>query len=104
MPRRPSDGLDALLRPFWSAGYQAKLSCPFPDCFDLTIDVPAVAAARTIQRECLAERDAKGKQVTIEADLSAGLLADRALNWSKMTLSLASRDSAINSKYRRILA
>jgi magnesium chelatase family protein len=90
--------------PRCGADYQAKLSGPLLDRIDLTIDVPAVAAAdlalpppaessadvaarvaaaRTVQRERLAELDAKGKLVAIEADSSAGLLADRARNWSK---------------------
>ena len=90
--------------PRCGADYQAKLSGPLLDRIDLTIDVPAVAAAdlalpppaessadvaarvaaaRTVQRERLAELDAKGKLVAVEADPAAGLLADRARNWAK---------------------
>jgi len=90
--------------PRCGADYQAKLSGPLLDRIDLAIDVPAVAAAdlalpppaessadiaarvaaaRTVQRERLAELDAKGKLAAIEADPTAGLLADRARNWSK---------------------
>ena len=90
--------------PRCGADYQGKLSGPLLDRIDLTIDVPAVAAAdlalpppaessadvaarvaaaRAVQRERLAELDAKGKLVAIEADPAAGLLADRVRNWSK---------------------
>jgi magnesium chelatase family protein len=90
--------------PRCGADYQGKLSGPLLDRIDLTIDVPAVAAAdlalpppaessadvaarvaaaRTVQRERLAELDARGKLVAIEADPAAGLLADRVRNWSK---------------------
>jgi magnesium chelatase family protein len=90
--------------PRCGADYQAKLSGPLLDRIDLTIDVPAVAAAdlalpppaessadiaarvaaaRTVQRERLAELDARGKLVAVESDPAAGLLADRARNWSK---------------------
>jgi magnesium chelatase family protein len=90
--------------PRCGADYQAKLSGPLLDRIDLTIDVPAVAAAdlalpppaessadvaarvaaaRTVQRERLASLDARGKLIAIEADPAAGLLADRARNWAK---------------------
>jgi magnesium chelatase family protein len=84
--------------------YQGKLSGPLLDRIDLCIDVPAVgaadlalpppaessadvaarvAAARTVQRERLAELDRKGKLSAVEADPAAGLLSDRARGWSK---------------------
>lgn len=84
--------------------YQAKLSGPLLDRIDLTIDVPAVAAAdlalpppaestadiaarvaaaREIQRERLAELDRQGRLKAAEAEPTAGLLSDRARNWSK---------------------
>jgi magnesium chelatase family protein len=84
--------------------YQGRLSGPFLDRIDLTIEVPPVAAAdlalpppsetsadiaarvaaaRTIQRERLAELDRRKKLPEIEADDSAGLLSDRVRNWSK---------------------
>ncbi|NQW50639.1 MAG: YifB family Mg chelatase-like AAA ATPase [Rhodospirillales bacterium] len=90
--------------PRCGADYQGKLSGPLLDRIDLTIDVPAVAAAdlalpppaessadvaarvaaaRSVQRERLAELDARGKLLAIEADPAAGLLADRVRNWSK---------------------
>jgi magnesium chelatase family protein len=90
--------------PRCGADYQAKLSGPLLDRIDLTIDVPAVAAAdlalpppaessadiaarvaaaRTVQRERLARLDAKGKLTAVEPDPAAGLLADRARNWAK---------------------
>lgn len=84
--------------------YQAKLSGPLLDRIDLAIDVPAVAAAdlalpppaestadiaarvaaaREIQRDRLAELDRKGRLKAVEAEPTAGLLSDRARNWSK---------------------
>ena len=84
--------------------YQAKLSGPLLDRIDLCIDVPRVdaadlalpppaessadvaarvAAARAVQRDRLATLDRKGKLVTIEAEPTAGLLSERARNWSK---------------------
>jgi magnesium chelatase family protein len=92
--RAPRCGLD----------YQGKLSGPLLDRIDLCIDVPRVnaadlalpppaersvdvanrvAAARTVQRERLAALDRKGKLVEIEAEPTAGLLADLARGWSK---------------------
>jgi magnesium chelatase family protein len=74
------------------------------DRIDLAIDVPPVGAAdlalpppaecsadvavrvtaaRTVQRERLAALDRKGKLVAVEAEPSAGLLADLARGWSK---------------------
>jgi len=90
--------------PRCGADYQGKLSGPLLDRIDLAIDVPAVAAAdlalpppaessadiaarvaaaRAVQRERLGALDRKGKLVTVEADPAAGLLSDRARNWSK---------------------
>ena len=92
--RAPRCGLD----------YQGKLSGPLLDRIDLAIDVPAVAAAdlalpppaetsadiaarvaaaRAIQRDRLADLDAKGKLLAVEQDPAAGLLADRARHWLK---------------------
>ncbi len=92
--RAPRCGLD----------YQGKLSGPLLDRIDLAIDVPAVAAAdlalpppaessadiaarvaaaRAVQRDRLAELDAKGKLLAVEPDPAAGLLADRARHWLK---------------------
>ena len=90
--------------PRCAADYQARLSGPFLDRIDLCIEVPPVsaadlalpppaetsadvaarvAAARTVQRERLAELDRKGKLPEIEADPAAGLLSDLARGWSK---------------------
>jgi magnesium chelatase family protein len=84
--------------------YQAKLSGPLLDRIDLCIDVPRVdaadlalpppaessadvaarvAAARAVQRDRLAALDRKGKLTAIEAEPTAGLLSERARNWSK---------------------
>ena len=84
--------------------HQGKLSGPLLDRIDLCIDVPPVnsadlalpppaesstdvaarvAAARAVQRERLAALDRKGRLTEVEADPSAGLLADRARSWSK---------------------
>src|SRR5476649_947745 len=88
--------------------YQAKLSGPLLDRIDLCIDVPRVdaadlalpppaessadvaarvAAARAVQRDRLAALDRAGnmggKLTTIEAEPTAGLLSERARNWSK---------------------
>jgi Magnesium chelatase, subunit ChlI len=92
--RAPSCGLD----------YQGKLSSPLLDCIDLAIDVPSVSAAdlalpppaessadvaarvvaaRTVQLERLAALDRKGKLLSVEADHTAGLLAERARSWQK---------------------
>lgn len=92
--RAPRCGLD----------YQGRLSGPLLDRIDLAIDVPAVAAAdlalpptaessadiaarvvaaRAMQRDRLAELDAKGRLLAVEAEPAAGLLAERARNWSK---------------------
>jgi magnesium chelatase family protein len=42
-----------------------------------------VAAARAVQRDRLAGLDKKGKLTEIEAEPTAGLLSERARNWSK---------------------
>jgi magnesium chelatase family protein len=87
--RAPRCGLD----------YQGKLSNSLLDRIDLAIGVPSVSAAdlalpppaessadvaarvvvaRIVQRERLAALDRKGKLLDIEADHTAGLLAERA--------------------------
>jgi magnesium chelatase family protein len=92
--RAPRCGLD----------YQGKLSTPLLDRIDLAIDVRSVSAAdlalpppaessadvaarvvaaRTVQRERLAALDRKGKLLAVEADHTAGLLAERARSWQK---------------------
>ena len=97
------------------ADYQGKLSAPLLGRIDLCIDVPPVtaadlalpppaegsaaiaqrvAAARAVQRERPAELDRKGKLPAIEAEPAAGLLADRARNWSKPRCN-ADTDGAI---------
>ena len=57
---------------------------PLPPPAESSADIAArVAAARTVQRERLAEFDATGKLTAVEADPAAGMLAERARNWSK---------------------
>jgi magnesium chelatase family protein len=97
-------GLSCARAPRCGLDYQGKLSGPLLDRIDLAIDVLAVAAAdlalpppaessadiaarvaaaRAVQRDRLAELDAKGKLVAVEPDPAAGLLADRARHWLK---------------------
>ena len=60
----------------------ADLALPPPA--ETSADVAArVAAARALQRGRLEEFDRKGKLLAVEADETAGLLADRVRNWSK---------------------
>ena len=60
----------------------ADLALPPPA--EGSADVAArVAAARAVQRERLAELDAQGQALAVEAEPTAGLLADRARGWSK---------------------